>query len=277
MTPVRLALIGFGKWGRNYVRAARESGEAEVTCLVLSEGSPHWKDPLSADFHRSDCMAHVASSVDAFVYAKHPAFAQPACEVALEAGKPILIEKPAGLSLGEAERILAAERDNKGLVLVGHQHLFAEGFEAFRQATAEDAEFFACWTGPVKRDYSPLWDYGPHAVACALAVLGPGAQYRPAGRPVYNRPGAFELDLVAGDRSACLSVGTSEHKRACIEAEQEDEALVRYDAYASEAEPPLTRQVRAFAQAVRAGGTEDWRFGARWAVDVARVLEAAAP
>ena len=48
-----------------------------------------------------------------------------------------------------------------------------------------------------------------------------------------------------------------------------------YDGYEA-AEPALTREVRAFADAVRAGGTDDWRFGARWAVDVARVLEASA-
>jgi hypothetical protein len=39
-------------------------------------------------------------------------------------------------------------------------------------------------------------------------------------------------------------------------------------------EQPLTRMVRQFAKAVANGGTDDYRFGAQWAVDVAKVLEA---
>jgi hypothetical protein len=40
-------------------------------------------------------------------------------------------------------------------------------------------------------------------------------------------------------------------------------------------QPPLTRALEAFAHAVQAGGTDDYRFGAHWAVQVADVLERA--
>jgi hypothetical protein len=40
-------------------------------------------------------------------------------------------------------------------------------------------------------------------------------------------------------------------------------------------QPPLTRSLTAFCQAVLEGGSDDYRFGAHWAVQVASVLEQA--
>jgi predicted dehydrogenase len=247
--PARLALVGFGKWGRNYVRAARESGEAEVVQIILRAESRNL-----ADAEATGIPTKAAAEIDAYVYTGHPSSAALFCEVALAAGRPILCEKPAGLSLEDARRIARAEEYHRhgGLVLVGHQHLFAEGFEMLREMGPHPwAE--ARFAGPVARDYSFVWDYGPHAVS-ALLALGVPTEGGVDGQRWY--------------------VAIQDAKEARVLAPLGGR-FIAYDAYASSAEPPLTRQVRAFARAVRAGGTDDYRFGARWAVDVARVLERA--
>ena len=152
-----------------------------------------------------------------------------------------MVEKPAGLSLEAAWRIVRAEGP---LVFINHQHLFADAYERIRAGGPPDRAY-AQFTGPVERDYPALWDYGPHAVSC---LLGLG---------------------VARDRMQ-FAAGVSSTKTAFVAAWQGG-GVELYDGYAA-AEPPLTRSVRAFAKAVKDGGTDDWRFGAHWAVDVAEVL-----
>lgn len=257
MTPIRLALVGFGKWGRNYVKAAEDSGEAVVIAVAVRNES---------DTTRRDILLHGVPQrtdrPDAVVFAGHPSHATMACEQALAAGFPILCEKPAGLSLADAERIAAAEAKSKAFVLVGHQHLFAEGFEALRQVDDGMRRTIVKSVGPAVRDYSPQWDYGPHAVAMALA-LGESSMFCLAGK----------VGTMRGARGWTM-FGRSEEKQCSAWLGSDDGASISYDAYAP-AEPALTRQVRAFARAVRAGGTDDYRFGAKWAIDVARILEAA--
>lgn len=271
MTPIELALVGFGKWGRNYVTAIEDSGEARLAQVV----------------RRGD----VLHNVDAVIYAGHPSGAAEAVEACMTVGKPILVEKPAGLSLDDANRIAAAEAvpSRFGLpavafVLVGHQHLFAEGYEAlvdWRKDHVAGAAH-ADWRGPgPARDYSALWDYGPHAVSVLLGLRHAESWWR---------PGPF-LEHVEADADKALMIwfqGTERVQARVSRVHDRKEARVyfwdpvggehgpSYDAYAP-AEPALTRQVRAFAKAVRDKGTDDWRFGAKWAVDVARILESAAP
>ena len=222
---IRLGLIGCGHWGRNYIKAAEDAG---ASIRVFQRGE-------------------IIGDVDAVCIATHPKDSPALCETVLASGLPVLCEKPAGLSMADAERIQRAEAASTAFVLVGHQHLFAEGFEEMRASGAPDAAAF--FTGPTSRnDYSALWDYGPHAVSCLLALNDPPNSHN-------------------------WAVGISPLKRATVIASGETCRYI-YDGYAP-AEPPLTRQVRAFAKAVRANGTDDYRFGAKWAVDVARVLETA--
>ncbi len=251
MTPVELALVGLGKWGRNYIKAVEDSGEAKVVQVV----------------RRGD-MLH---NVDAVIYAGHPSGAAEACEAVLWCNKPILVEKPAGLSIGAAEAICRAEEKSLAFVLVGHQHFFSDGFEELVRVRnlCDHVQVDTIFDGPVDRDYPPLWDYGPHAVASAIAL---------AGHPVSGLTVTPVRGLARG--AAMFSWEGAHGNATChVRFNGERRAIVRangfeYDGYAP-AEPPLTRQVRAFARAVRAKGSEDWRFGARWAFLVAKVLEEA--
>jgi len=244
MDVIRLALIGCGRWGRNYIKAAEDAGNATIAAIVLRRSiigdSPHvpvvsWLDELPA-------------GIDAVVYAGHPSGAVKACETALAMGLPIMVEKPVGLSLAAAEQVKVAEGASKAFVLVNHQHLFAEGYRRFQLSVNKGVAWASMFGGPASRDYSPIWDYGPHAVS---TLLGIGIK-DPAGWTVAPGP----------------------NRIAKVSAKGNDGEYYDYDGYAPQ-EPPLTRSVRAFAAAVAAGGTDDYRFGAHWAVNVNRILEAA--
>lgn len=293
---IRLALVGYGKWGRNYVRAAQDSGLAQVVCGMATTAGERDGIPVFGPnpSHYEDMAFHVGGrGVDAFVLARNPAWAADTCERLLSLGKPVLVEKPAGLSLADAERIEAAERASKTFVLVGHQHLFAGAYEALRERVRHmsfplEVASTGANHGPF-RDYSPLWDYGPHDVAMLLGLgLGAISHVTCHKRDTGGGGERFHLaiDLERGRASIILSNGLpartrffdARHGRWFINYDDrlEGPRLSSSDGLIGfESGQPLTRAVRAFAQAIEDGGTDDYRFGARWAVDVARVLDAA--
>lgn len=264
MSPVRLALVGFGRWGRNYVKASRDSGVAEVVQVVLRRGSRSWGDAESAGLKVIDRIEEI--NADAAVVATGPtAGTDIACDL-LAADIPVMIEKPATVDLRSALRLLRYQDKFDGLLLINHQHLFAESFE---RAVEEGAKGSLCarWYGPDRRrDFPVSWDYGSHAVASILALRGRSPDS--ADRYIDNG-GRERVLLKYGDQFDQAIVCSAYWIKV---ATVHDGRLI-YDGY-EPAEPPLTRSVRAFALAVMAGGTLDWRFGAKWAVDIARVLEA---
>jgi predicted dehydrogenase len=273
---IRLALVGFGKWGRNYVGAAKDAGNCEVTHVVKQSNIIRREDEQYVDGRRFHCgingIHDALPYVDAVVISSHPSNHAVLSEIALHKCKPVMVEKPAGLSISDAERLLSAEQTAKVPVLVAHQHLFSVGYERVR-AMGMPCHVEAEWYGPGPvRDYSALWDYGPHAVSAALGLVGDCTVI--SAMTMSKR--RFDISLQHAHGTAHLFVSSSSaEKGAHITAHAGDGYSATYDAYEhNQAEPPLTRAVRAFAAAVEAGGTDDYRFGARWAVNVARVLEA---
>lgn len=242
-----LGVVGArGRWGRNYLRAADDCGLRAL--------------PIDRDMDMRD--------VDAVAVAIPP---RDAIDVGLEVlrrGLPLIIEKPAGLSLSDAQLLEKVARVTNDLVLVAHQHLFAARFEELRQHALVDGNIDGCaefgGPGPV-RDYSALWDYGPHAASVALALTGEFTS-----RAVATTGGSFCVDgprgVVECEVSNCWGRKTA---RVTVDPDLE------YNGYAP-AEPALTRMLRRFVQVMHGHGSdEDYRFGARWAVKVAEVIEAA--
>jgi predicted dehydrogenase len=245
-----LGVVGHrGKWGRNYLKATDDCG---VRALPIDDG------------------LHI-EHVDAVAIAIHPRDSVDlACRI-LAHGIPVLIEKPAGLSVAQAETLAAAEMSSGTFVLVGHQHLFAERIEEMRSIMLAESDAVQCdamfgGPGPV-RDFPALWDYGPHAASCALALSG-----------FYYRKGvsvAGDEFVVRGPRgfTECHVSNEMSTKSAHVTMSAHVAGDYVYDGYAP-AEPALTRMLKQFVKAVCNKGTDDYRFGSKWAVDVAKVLEA---
>jgi len=284
---LRLGLIGFGKWGRNYVQAAFAAGNAQVTSVLLPEDSP------TAEFARGKGLfvtSHLdALDVDAVIVAAHPSQAPDFCERFIERGIPVMVEKPAALDLVAAQRILEAASVGGAVVLVAHQHLFATAYEYIRaQTRAEKLTKIATRAGGngPHRDYSALWDYGPHDVAMIFGLMGSDPtrieiqqEQGPMGSHVF-----IDLAFKQGTQGSCeiwndrlpkarfLSVQTSDMEWIYDDLDPRGRLRCHGQYLELPYEPPLTRAVRHFVDAIEAGGTDDYRFGADWALRVARWL-----
>lgn len=265
---IRLGLIGNGKWGANYPKAAFEAGN----CTVTDVAGRDWRKLL-------DRM------IDAFIVATPPDARLEICSELLARNRPVMIEKPLALDVDSALAITAGFVGEGLPFLVNHQHLFAPAYETLRDiaGTWDDFEIVSCGEGPGPiRDYSALWDYGPHDVAMVLG-LGIGRVVR-----ARRRNGGFEISLVdeTSRREALVRVSNAaDEKHRVFNVIRDSGETISYNDRAEaklqrwwfpvpvSPEKPLTRSVRAFAEAVKTGRT-DWRFGS-FGLEAVRILEEA--
>jgi predicted dehydrogenase len=213
LKPLRLGVVGTGPWGRNYARTI--AGMSEVT-LARVAGRADWHDLVRA------------GDVDAMVVAVPPAAQPEIALAAIEAGRPLLLEKPLALSTEAAERIAAAAAAHSVLVMVDHVHLFHPAWEELKRAAAQrgpvrSIEAAAGGPGPYRAGVSTLWDWGPHDVAMCLDLLGaPQAvdaeclEARPAGAGSAERL-RLDLQFARHDaREASPLLGAARLRRAAL-------------------------------------------------------------
>jgi predicted dehydrogenase len=204
---VRIAIVGSGAIAElAHLPAIR--AQSDRAALVAAVDT----DPARlADFqHRTD-VPNTYTSLDAMLDNEHPdlvhictppaAHTTPAVRC-LEAGAWVLIEKPPCLSLGEYDRITAAERDGGPYASVVFQHRFGAGARHLRQLIdsgtlgrplvaicnttwyRDHAYFAVPWRGKWELEGGgPTMGHGIHQMDLLLATLGDWTEVRAmAGR-----------------------------------------------------------------------------------------------
>lgn len=130
--PVRAAIVGLGRWGRNLVDANAGNPRSHLRLTHAATRSPgnaeeFCKDRelrLLADFE--DVLA--SPQIDAVVLATpHSQHADQICRAAA-AGKHVFVEKPLALELAHAERAVAAARSAGVRLCVGFNRRFLPAF-----------------------------------------------------------------------------------------------------------------------------------------------------
>ena len=130
MTPVRMAVIGAGQFGKNHMRVIRSLGRAKLVAAVDVDA-----DRAAAAAAQFECEAatdldSLAGKIDAAVVAA-PTFthADIGCRL-LAMGIDVLIEKPIAPSIDDARRITAAGIGR--IVQIGHLEQFNPAILALR-------------------------------------------------------------------------------------------------------------------------------------------------
>ena len=206
---VCLGLIGAGPWGRNFIRTI---DELDGVCLArLASGNPESRNLVDAGCLVSEDWRQVANAedLDGVIVATPPALHGEMVQTAVEAGLPVLVEKPLTLDLDEAKDLLALTESRGGLVMVDHIHLFSAPWEAFKREAenlgpVRSIVSTAGRWGPFRKDVSVLWDWGPHDIALCCDLMGfpPETIHatRTEARQTKDGPGeTLELDAGFGE------------------------------------------------------------------------------
>jgi predicted dehydrogenase len=122
-----------------------------------------------------------SSDVDGIIIATPPSSHAEILMAAIEVKKSALIEKPVVKSREEVERIHAALKNQRSIILVDHIHLYHPAFralqsEALKLGPVRSINSSAGNYGPYRPDVSVLWDWAPHDLAMCLTLV-PGAAY----------------------------------------------------------------------------------------------------
>lgn len=284
---IRIALIGCGAWGSKYPHAAMDGG-GYVTHIAGAGVTP-WGG--CSHIPSREWRKLIGAPVDAFIVATPPDTHEEICTALLDAGRPVMVEKPLALSANEANRIVGATERTGVPIIVNHQHLFAPAYEALRDVVSgwNGKTIMSVGEGPgPHRDYSALWDYGPHDVAMTLGLVPSGERLVPKSVRTFRGDGpGMGFDVMSRSETIKSTVTVSNCARFKARSlwVQSGDRAAHYDDLAEHKlkindrpvdispERPLTLAVRAFAEAVRTGRT-DWRFG-RFGADVVGFLDQA--
>jgi predicted dehydrogenase len=124
---VGIAVVGAGRIGT--LRARLAAKHPAVRFLAVSDRDPALAEAAGADVHsgsNEEVIAHPQVSA-VIVSTPEQQHTQPILQ-ALKLGKPVLVEKPIGFSLREADQILDTLRATKGELRVGYSRRYKECF-----------------------------------------------------------------------------------------------------------------------------------------------------
>ncbi|TFV55777.1 Gfo/Idh/MocA family oxidoreductase [Geodermatophilus sp. DF01-2] len=190
---MRFGVLGTGHWARTVHAAALASHPSAELVGVWGRDLAKAK-AVGAEF---DVPGHVdlaalLDQVDAVAVAVPPSVQVGLAEQAAAAGKHLLLEKPIGLSLAEADRVVAAVRSAGVASVVFFTFRFQAGTSTWLTQAARTrlaggagswlsalagSPFDSAW----RRRHGALWDIGPHALSLLVPALGPVVSVQAGG------------------------------------------------------------------------------------------------
>lgn len=299
--PVRLGLVGAGRWGRVYLGTIDDLEGVSLTALASNNPQSQSMIPEACRLTGDWRELLSAGEIDGLIAAVPPSAQFPIADAAIKAGIPVLLEKPLSLDAGEASALwdMAVSRD--ALVMVDHTHLYHPAYAALKAkltefggpgAVTKIAAAAGNW-GPFRADVPVLWDWGAHDVAMILDILGQAplavAASRSEDRSEDGGRGEvleFTLEFEHAMAAVSLSNLAAAKQRRLQVSLGETELLydgVGLENFATRSGPdaswsresvqgpsPVTALVAEFVDAIRSGRRD--RSGLALGVDVVSVL-----
>ena len=170
MKEQRIAVIGYGMWGRNIVRNFYNLNVLDIVCDLDDESLKTVQEQfpgVKVTKNYNDIINDESITGVAVVTPSHTHFKM--VKAMLEAGKNVYVEKPIS-TVAEEARILTELADEKGLVLmVGHLLLYHPAVNRLKMLYAQSDRLNVNYH---KNDRSVMWDLAPHDVSMIAYATG---------------------------------------------------------------------------------------------------------
>jgi predicted dehydrogenase len=177
---LKVGVVGAGAWGRNHVRTVAGLAEAELSAVCDTD--PKVLEKVARQYPSTLVTGDVSAlleAVEAVIVASPAATHAAVASQAVEAGKPVLVEKPFALTGRDAEAVARRSAERNVPVLAGHLLIYHPAVERLRELVqnGELGKVFYLYglrvnLGQVRKDENALWSFGPHDVSVALYLLG---------------------------------------------------------------------------------------------------------
>jgi predicted dehydrogenase len=195
---VRVALVGCGQWGLNYLRAFGELDGCSVVyaCDVSADRLREAERRRPGIKVTNDLQELLANSdVDAVVVAVEATRHFEVAKQVLESGKHCLVEKPMTTDLADAEALGDVAAKSGGVLMVGHVFRHNPAINYIRDLVAAGGVgdllylyFTRTNLGPIRSDVNVVWDLMTHDVSIVLHFLNQLPEWVSAQGACYLRP-----------------------------------------------------------------------------------------
>ncbi len=220
---VSVGIIGLGRWGTNYLRTFAGLGaDIRMVCssteatIANSLSQVNLKSPPTATTDYRKVLSDPA--LDAVAIVTHGSTHYQIAKAALEAGKHVVVEKPAGFTSHEVEDLVRAA-DNAGkMLMVSDIHRFNPGIRRISEDMKKGVfgrpffiRTFGFGNGPVRSDMSVLWDILPHDVSILSSIMGDYPLSVSANGAAYIKQGIEDivtLDFTFAEGVFASSIGS---------------------------------------------------------------------
>ena len=283
---VKLGLVGFGNWGRNYLHSIGNVRIAELAAICKRDPSTVPAAVRKSVPVTTSLDQVLRSGAKGVIVATPPSSHREIACFFLERGVPVMLEKPVAETVEDAEAIFEASERFRAPVMVNHIHLFSPSFVHMKRKV-ESWRLKTIWSeagadGPL-RPYSVLLDWGSHDVAMAMAIHGGSPDGAEIFRVDSDRGELYNVRLYFGDAVSDLNVGNGmvgkarrfevfcEDGVAVYDDLAEHKLVIDGEPVKAYITPPLDEAVFMFSRCVEIRDT-DWRFDPGLALDVMRVL-----
>jgi predicted dehydrogenase len=176
---VKVAVLGYGHWGRNLVRVFHEIGALHTVCDVRDSA----RADVAAKFPGIPVTGDLDSvlrdpAIPAVVIATPAETHVPLATAALNAGKDVFVEKPLALRSTEAEKLIELARARGRILMVGHLLRYHPAIWKLKEmcVKGELGRIEYVYSnrlnlGKVRREENALWSFAPHDVSVLLHLF----------------------------------------------------------------------------------------------------------
>lgn len=251
---MKLILVGAGAWGQKVLKTL-----SHLSINVEVADRRNWQTLID-------------KNPDGVIICTPPESHIQIASYSLAKNIPTMIEKPLALSWGEATQLSQFSAP----VLVNHIHLFSLEYEKLKKMIigSKISKILSQGynKGPI-RNYSSLWDYGPHDIALILDLVGEFPNNVKASAIKTNTGTLYDINMNFSSFSSHSRVGNGgDFCRRSLEIIDEDKVMFLEDNKQLPIEElPLTRALQVFLWAIR--GKNDFRLGLELPLKVMKVLE----
>ena len=294
---VNLALIGVGRWGKNYVSTIDSLNHVRLSYAVTSNLNNKYLLPKNCILLDDWKRVFEKENIDGVIVATPANLNAKIALAALNAGLPVMIEKPLALNVEDAVSIQEMVLKSGLTILVDHTYLFHSAYDQIKKVLVKKNEIVSiksmAWNwGPFRKEVDPLWDYAPHDLAMCLDLLGEFPEHfevdevesvkTPNGiGKMFN----IKLKFPTGVVAQILVGNMRSPKKRYFEVKLKNKEIIFDDLFkyklivrsADEnipvnfiGEAPLRTAVKTFVKGIN--GKNDARLGADLSVNVIRIL-----
>jgi predicted dehydrogenase len=187
MSERKIAIVGAGYWGVNYVRMFSDLLRPER--VLVCDAQPDRLSEIAGRFpgvETTTSFEDVLSrdDVDAAVICTPATTHHELAQRALMAEKHLLVEKPLTRVAADAEELISIAREKDVTLMVGHTFIHNPAVRKVKSYVerGDVGKIYYLYSqrtnmGPIRKDVNAIWDLAPHDISIFNYLLGASPQW----------------------------------------------------------------------------------------------------